>query len=245
MRVTYPNSPRRHIRTAWTLAAILALFLTAGCIAPSQVYHSPDAIEPPLDPSLVTLPPDVLISKFTAGGVAEPQADWSATVSESMKASLHSYLFSNGVRFAEYDGVLEDADVDTIRQLNVLLDAIELQHLKASGLGGDRDYKIGDAERKRLARFGTDYALLIVFKANRATAGRHVVATLSSVASLGFTIPETSTVTFRSALIDLRDGHIKWANFDDWARVDVGDPLNTSEKQWESAIEHLLREFPL
>ena len=226
----------------WAVTSVLVLLLAVGCAAPSQVYHSTDAIAPPLEPSLVTLPPDVLISKYTAGGVAEPQADWSETVSANMKASLHSYLFSNSVRFTEYPTALEDMDVDTIRQLNVLLDAIELRHVKASDLGGDRDYKIGDAERERLSRFGTDYALLIAFKANRATAGRHAVAILSAVAGIGV---ETSTVRFRSVLIDLRDGHIKWANFDDAARQDVGDPLTASGEKWEKAIAHLLREFPL
>ena len=56
---------------------------------------------------------------------------------------------------------------------------------------------------------------------------------------------ETSSMQFRSALIDLRDGHVKWANFDDDALQDVGDLLDASESKWSSAVEHLLSDFPL
>ena len=67
-------------------------------------------------------------------------------------------------------------------------------------------------ERERLADKGADYALLIIFHSNRATGGRQAVAMLAAIGGVAI---HTHTLKFRSVLIDLRDGHVKWANFDD------------------------------
>ncbi len=109
-------------------------------------------------------------------------------------------------------------------------------------MGGDRDYVLGETERSGFKEFDTDYALLVVLRANRASGGRIATAVLASMAGVAI---ETSSMQFRSALIDLRNGHVKWANFDDSALQDVGDLLEASDSKWNRAIAHLLSDFPL
>ncbi len=218
-------------------------FLAAlvGCAAPSKVYHSPDALAAPIEPAVLILPPDVLINVKTAGGTVEPRADWTETVVVKLDAALQQHLYEHGVRFVEYGPQLLDQDVDIIRQTNVLLDAIELSQLRKT-ISGGREYKLGEDETARLREFGTDYALLIVLRSNRASGGRQAVAIL---AAIGGVAVDTSSATFRSALIDLRNGYIKWANFDIAALADIGDPVKSDEQRWAKAVEHLLREAPL
>ena len=223
------------------LLAIGILALLVGCAAPSKVYHSPDALAAPVQPAVLILPPDVLINVKTAGGTVEPRADWTETVSMKLGDALQQHLYENGVRFVEYGPQLLDQDVGVIRQTNVLLDAIELSQLRNT-IGGGREYRLGEDETSRLREFGTDYALLVVLRANRASGGRQAVAIL---AAIGGVAVETSSATFRSALIDMRNGHIKWANFDIAALADIGDPVDSDATRWGKAVEHLLREAPL
>ena len=233
-----------------TFSVLILVAVLSGCATTSLVYHSPDAQFPPLEPSVVVLPSDVVVSRLTAGGDLEARLDWSEEVSSALGAALREQLYSRGVRFIEYGDALRDQDVDAIRQTNVLLDAIELTQLKAAGLtqrgtrsmGGDRDYILGESERNGIQEFDTDYALLIVLRANRASGGRVATAVLASLAGIPI---EMSSLQFRSALIDLRDGHVKWANFDDSALQDVGDLLKANESKWSSAVDHLLSDFPL
>ncbi len=232
-------------------AALVTALVLAGCaVSPSLVYHSPDAQFPPMEPSIVVLPADVVVSRMTAGGDLEARLDWSESVSAALRAAMKEHMYSRGIRFREYGDVLRDQDVNAIRSINVLLDAIELSQLKTADLsargttfmGGDRDYVLGETERSGFEEFDTDYALLVVLRANRASGGRIATAVLAGVAGVAI---ETSSMQFRSALIDLRDGHVKWANFDDSALQDVGDLLEASDLKWNRAMEHLLSDFPL
>ena len=225
---------------------ILIAVVLSGCAAQSLVYHSADAQSVPVEPTVLLLPPDVVISRLNAGGNTQPEADWSQAVSQALMASLREHFWSSGVEFVEYGESLADRDIGMIRQLNTQLDAIELRLLKEklgmASLGGDRDYFVGESETEHLQNHNKAYLLMVVLKANRATSGRVVTAVLASFSGAAI---ETNSLQFRSALIDLRDGHVKWANFDDQALAEVGDVLNADEKKWARAVEHLLRDLPL
>ncbi len=222
------------------LVVVVLLGLT-GCAAHSVVYHSRDAQAPPVEPSLLILPSDVVVSKLTAGGMEEPQADWSEQVSSMLSAALQTHLYEQGTRFRPYGQDLQDQDVQVIRQLNTLADAIELSR-SSETIGRGRVYQLGQAEIARLRELDADYALLVVLKANRATGGRVATALLAAMAGVYM---DMGSLQFRSLLVDLRDGHVKWANFDREALSEIGDVLNASEKSWRDAVSHLLTQFPL
>ena len=222
------------------LVAVMALAACAGIT--SNVYQSPAAMSPPIDASVVILPSDVVIAEYTAGGDQKPRADWSEEVITNLNDAVHEFLYEAGVRFVPYDGALKDEHVGFIRQSNVILDALQLSQ-EAGVLGsGDRDYRIGQHELDSLRSFDTDYAVIVTLRSNRATTGRQITAVLGALAGAYI---ETSNAQFRSALIDLRDGQIKWANFDSQALSDIGDVLKASPEKWEKSVAHLMSEFPL
>ena len=221
---------------------IVCLGLVASaCGTTSNVFHSPDALPAPMQPSVLILPADVVVSARTAGGVLEANAGWSRTVATNLDQALQEHLYEKGIRFALYGDTIRDQDVSIVRQVNVLMDAIELSQLQTT-IGGDRDYVLGENERALLRDYNAQYGLLIAFRANRATAGRMVTAVLAGLG--GFAV-STSDAQFRAALVDLRDGHMKWANFDAEALSDIGDLTKADSEKWRAAVAHLLKEFPL
>ena len=213
-----------------------------GCVAPSSVYHSSSALSVPMNSSVLILPPDVLISLLNAGGNAEPRSDWSKEVQASLEVAIQGHLYQKGVRFIPYGkSELTDNHVGILRQANVLMDAIELSQVK-QGITSERIYAFGKGSLEDLKPFDADYALVTVLRANKASGGRTAVAILGAFA--GATI-ETNTAEFRVGLFDLRDGQLKWANFDPLALADIGNVISASEKAWEKAITHILVEIPL
>ena len=92
---------------------------------------------------------------------------------------------------------------------------------------------------------GADYALALTYRADRASAGRIATGFLAAIAGVSL---DMDTARFRSALIDLRDGHVKWANFDASDKVQAPvhvNPDKNNRKQWRRAMSVLLSEFPL
>ena len=228
--------------TILALAAILA-----GCAAQSNIYHSPDAGEPPASPTVLLLPPEVTVSLLTSGGMLKPRADWSETVADSLQESLHEYFWEAGQEFQQFEaGTATDRHHLMAKQLNTQLDAIELAILKGgattSGLGGSRSHALGLNDIDHLRRHDTDYALIVMLSAGRGSSGRIITSMFAGLAGVSV---DTARLEFRAALIDLRTGHIKWANFDPNALSEMGDLLNASPKRWNKAVSHLLTDLPL
>ncbi len=230
-----------HLNAA-RLLATCAIFLLAGCVAPNVVYHSGTALQAPLHPSLTVLRPDAVVSLQTAGGMLEPRADWSEHVAKSLESAVHAHLFDAGVDFTDVPAGTEDDEYAMWQSINLTLDAVELAMVK-SAIGDSRAYVMDEAQRDRVARStGADYALALVYRANRSSAGRIATSALVSLAGVSM---EHNRARFRCALIDLRDGHVKWANFDSGNAVANFDPASESERQWRKAVDVLMSEFPL
>ncbi len=220
----------------------VVVLMLSGCVAPSNVYHSSTALPASLKSSVLILPPDVVVSVLNAGGTTEPRADWSAEVRTGLIEALQGHLYAKGVRFIPYDGAdVSDDHLDVMRQANVMMDAVELAQAK-QGIGSQRIYALGKGSREALRQYDADYVLVSVVRANQASGGRTAVAILGAVAGVAV---ETNAAEFRVGLFDLRDGQLKWANFDAQALPDIGNLVDASDADWSEAVAHLLTEMPL
>ena len=233
---------KRFLVALIALASVTAL---SGCVAPNVVYHSNAALPAPLHPQLTFLKPDAVVSLRTAGGMLEPRADWSEAATNALSEAVRGHLFDAGLDFTDApEGTAEDEYA--IRQsINLILDAVELAMVKGV-IGDARSYALDKAQRERVAgATGADYALALTYRADRASAGRMTAGFLAAFAGVAI---EMDTARFRSALIDLRDGHIKWANFDASDKVQAPVHVNpdvNNRKQWRRAVNILMSEFPL
>ena len=224
------------------LPAVFACILMAGCVSPNVVYHSGSALEAPLHPSLTVLHPDAVVSLQTSGGLLEPRADWSEKAAQSFLDAMHAHLFDAGVDFTDAPAGSEDDEYAMWQSINLTLDAVELAMLKGS-IGDSRAYVMDKAQRERVVEStGADYALALVFRSNRSSGGRIATSLLVGLAGVSM---EHNRARFRCALIDLRDGHVKWANFDANDAMVSFNPDSDSEKQWRKVADFLMSEFPL
>lgn len=222
-----------------TWACVAIVLAMAGCVAPNVTYHSDTALPPPLHPVLTVLQPDAVVYLQTAGGMLEPRADWSENVASQLAAAVESYLFDAGVDFIDAPAGTPDDEYTMRQSINLVLDAVELATVKGA-IGDARTYTMDATQRDRVREAtGADYALAVVFRANRSSGGRLVLEFFAGGAM------ESHRLRFRSALIDLRDGHVKWANFDANQAVSNVNPASTQEKRWRQMVDILLSELPL
>lgn len=232
------SAAQSHLRR---LVAACAILVMAGCAAPNVVYHSGTALPPPLHPKLTVLRPDAVVSLHTAGGLLEPRADWSENATQSLAEGVRSHLFDAGIDFTDAPAGTDDDEYAMWQSINLVLDAVELLTVKGA-IGDARTYVMDKAQRERVAEAtGADYALATIYRSNRGSGGRILVAMLPGTAV------QVNSARFRCALIDLRDGHVKWANFDSAgvaAALHV-DPDKTRQKVWRRAVDVLMRGFPL
>lgn len=223
------------------LAISLAVCL-AGCQGSSYIYHSGSSLPPPMNASVLVMPPDVVISLLHAGDHEEPRADWSRQVRENLDQAIQGYMFEQGIEFVPYPAQeVADDHLDVVRLANVTLDAIELALINEAG-GSDRLYSIGEGPLSTLTGLDADYLMVVMLHANLATGGRKAVAAMTSV--LGELI-DTKSAEFRIALFDMRDGQLKWANLDPWALPNIGTLVDADEEEWSKAINYIMSEMPL
>jgi len=223
------------------LTILLLPLLVISCTT-NRVYNSSTALSPPLNASVVLLPPDFEISSLNAGGNSEPQVEWTEAAKSGFLMSLEEFFFDKGIRPIPYgrDG-LSDEDIDLIRQANINLDAIELAQARGA-MPGTREYALSENLIETLEGYDADYALFAMVRSSHATGGRMAVAI---IASIGGVPVSTGSASYRVALFDLRDGQVAWANFDPVALGGLGNPAEASNEQWQRSFETLFQEFPL
>ena len=224
-----------------TLVASVALLVTGCATAPTTIYKPTTAIPPPLEASVLVLPADVEMYQVSAGGNDELKADWSEAAREGLYEALEEFFFERGVRPIGYaSDSLEDQDLAIIRQANINLDAIQLAQ-EGRAQPGMRQYALSPELTASLAEYDADYALFVMLRARKASAGRAVVRVLTR-GPLSF---EILVGSYRVALFDLRDGQVAWANLDPEAWRGLGNPADADAAAWLKSFRVLFRDFPL
>ena len=226
-------------RIRFLIGGLILMIIMVGCASPNVIYHSSTAMPAPLHPKLTVLRPDAVVSLQTAGGLLEPRADWSEHATASLAEAVRSHLFDAGIDFTDAPVGTDDDEYIMRQSINLVLDAVELSTVKGT-IGDARTYVMDKAQRKRVAEAtGADYALAMVYRYNRGSGGKVFVSLMSGTA--------INSARFRCALIDLRDGQVKWANFD-FANAKSAahvNPDSTRPKTWRKAVDFLMKEFPL
>ena len=217
---------------------VVALFLfchTAG----AQAARHPAFDRVPDSARILLMPLDVELFSISAGGIPEPQAQWTAQALSHLRASLQQ-------REALFGSTLGHADADdpAVLALNHLhgavAGAIALHHYtppyvlptKAQRL----DWHIGTDTAWLRERSGADYALFLYVRDSYATAERK--ATIVLAALLGVGMVGGVQIGFAS-LVDLNTGDIVWFNRLARTTGDLREPGPAEE-----SINALLAQFP-
>ncbi len=190
---------------------------------------------------IAVLPVDVELFSLSAGGVAEPKADWTASAHTHLKAALVRKKQALGLRSLEVSEVQADEFAEQIGLHAAVASSVALHH----GLGGmwqlpskdgKLDWSFADAMKPIQAATGARYGLFVWVRDSYASAERK--AAMVAFALLGVGLAGGSQVGYAS-LVDLQTGQLLW--FNRLARAS-GD-LRETESARET-IDALLTAFP-
>ena len=228
-----------------TLRRILALaaLLAAAVLHAQPVdtkYLAPGFQSRPAGSHLVILPVDMELFSISAGGIAEPRADWTEAAQKNFKAALAARSKQLGANTR----VLEDAEVDPFAELLALEravgSAIFIHHarpnLQLPTKDGRLQWSLGDAVKPLQARTGADYALFTWIRDSYASNERKAV--IIGLALLGSVNFGGEQIGYAS-LVDLQSGRVVW--FNDLYRMagDLREEATAAE-----TLAKLLENFP-
>lgn len=227
----------------WTLPRLviplILILCAAACPALAQGNAKAGFTRPPPGARIVLMPMDVELFSISAGGILEPQAEWTQAAVRHLKDAYLGRKESLKVDFSE----LDDASDETIEDLNRLHGAvgaaINLHHLgmfKLPTKEGRLDWSLGSDVSALKARTGADYALFTFVRDSYATGER--VAAMVVAALFGVGLGGGMQAAYVS-LVDLGSGDIVWFNRLIRASGDLREAAKAAE-----TLDALLSGFP-
>jgi len=236
------------ILSAIVSLAILAVILT-GCAVPTSQKIQPDLALRAGTEKILLMPMDIELSSLTAGGIQEPNAEWTQLAEQHVKKTIDDKFANKSIDMLQHDdlqAVQTDAEFQEIdTQLIKLHEAVGLSillhkyipNLTLPNKQGKFDWTLGPQTILLKEKYGADYALFVYLRDSYCTAGR--VAFIAVAAAIGVGVPGGQQTGFAS-LVDLNTGEIVW--FNRLLRA-TGD-LRTQEAA-ASSVDVLLSDFPL
>ncbi len=195
------------------LLAFLVIF--AGC-ATTQSVQQIDRLESVKEnPRVILMPPDIRYYLLTAGGVAEPHAEWTKAAQTNFTIAIEDFAVSIGTD-------LTIIDRDNLGQthfryeklysavgLTILNHQFGMFKLPSKGNGQVFDWSLGPGISALADEHDADYGLFVYYRDYQASGGRVAFAILAAAAGVG--VATGSEYGFAS-LVDLRTGDIVWFN---------------------------------
>jgi len=194
---------------------------------------------------ILLMPPDVELATLTAGGVLEPNAEWTKAALGYITPSIREEMRSANIKIVEFSppaerGPISEDELQIVKVHGVVGQSILVhqfaQNLSLPSKKGTFDWSLGPKVRMLRNRLNADYALFVFMRDSYATAGRAALIFFGAMFGVG--IPGGAQIGFTS-LVDLRTGNIVW--FNRLARA-AGD-LRTAEPARET-VKALLTNFP-
>lgn len=226
------NSFLRTIYVAW----VLLLFST--CVNANERLAEGFSVLPS-GAKVVIMPMDVELFSMSAGGVLEPQAEWTNKALDNLKTAIHSRQKKNSLVFNELQGDPDIAIDDFNRLHGAVGTAINLHHmgpLKLPTKEGRLEWSLGKEVSLIKQKTGADYALFTFIRDSYATSERKAAIIVAAMFGVG--LPAGIQVGYAS-LVDLTTGDVLWFNRLIRGQGDLREPDAAKE-----SLEALLQGFP-
>jgi hypothetical protein len=195
---------------------------------------------------VLMMPIDVELSELSAGGVAEPNAEWTVKAEKFMEEILLEHMRKRKASFAVYKKSEQDTNIHSdLVQLQKLHGAVGntiLIHTLVPGFElpnkkGKFDWTLGSKVGELRDKYHADYALFIYLRDSYTSGGR-AVAIFLAAALLGVALQGGVQIGF-ATLVDLNNGDIVWFN-----RLARGTGDLRERAPAEETVSLLLENFP-
>ena len=211
------NRGGRAARALTLVVAFGAIAVLAGCAAPVQRQTPELRRETGKIPRIVVMPLDVELAQLTAGGLAEPHAEWTDAALKHMRAALAEEAKVRKVTLVDFEierGTPADREtsLDLVKLHRAVGSAVMVHQYLGLALPskeGKFDWSLGPSVAAIARSYDADYALFLFVRDSYATAGRVAVIVIGAL--LGVGVPGGAQVGFAS-VVDLKTGDIVWFN---------------------------------
>lgn len=222
---------------------LIALLILNGCATTKQ-HASITELEPTLsDLKIALMPIDVRLSILTAGGLLEPQAEWTKSAEQNIISAIEILEGDRDARFVHYQRPeTEDNTASSLIELERLHGAVgqailfNKYQVSLPTKKGVFDWTLGPTANVMREATNADYALFIHIRDSYSSGGR--IFMQLAAAMLGVGLAGGQQVGFAS-LVDLRTGDIVWFNY---LASGTGD-LRTLDKA-QKTVSKLLMNLP-
>lgn len=228
--------------------SILILAALAGCTQVNALRKEGAPPRPAETVRVLLMPLDVELAELTAGGLAEPHADWTQAAQKNITEALRAALQEKDAVLVHYAPVQEPDRLyrheQFIKLHNAVSEAILFHRSRENGFRlvakhGKLDWSLGEDAKLLREGFHADYALFITVLDTYSSGGRALLSVVLSALYLFPVLPGSGQQGLAS-LVDLRDGSLVWFNR---FASQTGD-LRTPEGV-RAAMDLMLKDMPL
>jgi hypothetical protein len=220
----------------WTL---MLVFL-AGCETTANVKQIDrlDAVEE--NPKILIMSPDVKYYLLTAGGVAQPHAEWTNAARTNFSSSLQAYTDERNIKTVMLEeDQLTDTEIAYQKLYSAVGTSILIHHfgvMKLPTKQGSFDWSLGPGIEEIARTHSADYVLFSYYRDYQASGGRVAFAVLAAVAGVGVSAGQEFGF---ASLVDLKTGSIVWFN-----QVTAGVGELRDKDGATEAIDNLFKDLP-
>ncbi len=228
------------IALALCLAGLLSACAQTESFVRDETYQRPAGTA-----RVLIMEPDVQVSQLTAGGLLEPNAQWTEQAKTSIRKALASELAESDAEMVLYEAPeferADDPQVQVVKMHEAVAKSILLH--KYTGIyqlpteDGKLDWSLGPGTQSLLQDYDADYGLFVYLRDSFSSGGRTALIVIGALLQ----VPVQGGQQFGFAsLVDLRSGEVLWFN-----RLirNAGDVRDVDGA--ETAIDSLLEDLPL
>lgn len=230
------------------MLAVVVLGALAACTQTKSFQAAAPVTSsgPPPEATVLLMPVDVEVSRLTASGLEEPNAEWTRQGRQNVIAAVQSSLRERRGTIVPYetqdDLSLVAPEHEQLFKLHEAVGSNIILHKYVPGGGlpttSERfEWTLGRGARALKETYGADYALFVFARDSLSSSGR--VALMFTAALFGVAVPGGRQDAFAS-LVDLDSGDIVWFNV---LTSGVGDLREVDSAH--RAVETLLSDAPL
>lgn len=228
-------------------ALSLAFFLCASAPAMAQQKSASkeDFALKPGTVRILLMRPSIRVGSQSAGGVDEPNADWTAQARDNIAEALRQAQVQLGNSVTLYtEGASGDGPIVT--QYSRLFTAVANSAVEYQFFAGNRlptkkhskgfEWGIGDGIARLKSLEGADYALFITTHDAYGSTGRKLLQLVGAMGGVGVI---SGIHVGQAGLVDLKTGELVWLNADN----QMGGDVRTAEGA-QKRVRELLKGFP-
>lgn len=221
-----------------TVVAI-AVLMMSGCAATSvqQIDRLSTTRE---NPRILLMPPDIKYYLLTAGGIPEPNAEWTEAAQENFAEAIQNYAASIGTDLTILDKRnLSHTEIQYEELHSAVGYTIINNYFGAAKLpskNGAFDWTLGPGIKEIGEQHDADYALFVFYRDYQASGGRVAFAILAAATGAASDVGSESGF---ASLVDLTTGDIVWFNV-----VSAGSGELRKKEGAAAAVNALFKDIP-